>query len=162
MKKLKQLLEYMCKLLCHRKYPEKFKFTYTSLTSSGTINKALLIAFPNATIRMHDSFYHAVKWEDLVKWLIMDSLSEMKWLKDVFDCDDFADESSCRMHELGRLQEKNFAYRIAWGITPMGYHAFCIAYVVKDGKNKLIIIEPQNDDTKDWKMSDYKPDFIKF
>ena len=102
-----------------------------------------------------------VKWDELVEWLNRDSLSEMRWLEDVWDCDDFADESSCRMHILGRIQNKNFAYRIAWGETPLGFHAFCIAYIVKDDKKKLVITEPQNDDTKDWKMSDYKPSFIK-
>lgn len=54
------------------------------------------------------------------------------------------------------------ATELLGGNTPMGYHAFCLAYVLRNNETKIIVVEPQNDDTKDWKVSDYKPDYIKF
>ena len=171
---LQQLLPLFQKLFCSsllkrnqeleellERYLPSFRFTYTLQVQGKELEEALRKAFPEANIKIHDAFYDMVKWDELVEWLNRDSLSEMRWLEDVWDCDDFADESSCRMHILGRIQNKNFAYRIAWGDTPMNYHAFCIAYVLKDGDKKVVIVEPQNDDTLGWKKSDYKPDFIK-
>ena len=143
------------------RYLPSFRFTFTQRVRGEELKNALRAAFPEADIKIHDAFYDMVKWEELVEWLNKDSLSEMQWIEDIFDCDDFADESSCRMHILGKIQEKNFAYRIAWGDTPMGYHAFCIAYVLKGDDKRIVILEPQNDYTQGWKKSDYKPDFIK-
>ena len=142
-------------------YLPTFRFQYTLSITGSALKHALQTAFPSADIRIHDAVYDMVKWEELVEWLNEDSLSEMRWLPEIWDCDDFADESSCRMHMLGRMQNKNFAYRIAWGKTPLGYHAFCIAYVLKDNTEKIVIIEPQNNQTTHWNQSDYKPDFIK-
>ena len=59
----------------------------------------------------------------------------------------------CRAHKV----VGNLAYGECWGNTLRGYHAFCLAYC----EGEIKILEPQNDDTKDWKKSDYKPDFIK-
>ena len=143
------------------RYLPTFRFKFTLPVSGSELTAALREAFPEADLRIHDATYDMVNWDELIEWLNKDSLSEMRWLPEIWDCDDFADESSCRMHILGRIQEKNFAYRIAWGDTPMGYHAFSIAYVLKGGDKKIIIPEPQNDDTRGWKKSDYKPDFIK-
>lgn len=143
------------------RYLPSFRFTFTQPVSGKELEEAIRKAFPKADLRMHDAKYDMIKWDELVEWLNEDSLSEMQWCEDIFDCDDFADESSCRIHILGRIQNKNFVYRIAWGDTPLGFHAFCIAYVVKDDNKKLIIVEPQNNDTQDWKLSDYKPSFIK-
>ena len=143
------------------RYLPTFRFKYTRAVHGDELSEAMQKAFPEAELRMHDADYEMVKWDELIEWLNKDSLSEMYWCEDVFDCDDFADESSCRMHVLGEIQNKNFAYRIAWGKTPMGYHAFCIAYVLKNNEKKIVIVEPQNDITKHWKESDYKPDFIK-
>ncbi len=119
-------------------------------------------SFPDAKIYMADSVYDIIEWKELLEWLNNDSTADMEYCVDVFDCDDFAFESAARMHLLGKEQGKNFSYRWAWGNTPMGYHAFCIADIRKDGERKMYIIEPQNRDTKLWKLSDYKPDFIVF
>ena len=145
-----------------KRYLPSFRFQYTEQVLGNQVYNILKTIFPNAEIRIADSKYDIVKWDELVQWLNTDSTNEMKWCEDVYDCDDFADESAARMHLLGRIQNKNFAYRIAWGNTPMGYHAFCLAYVIKDNVRKIVVIEPQNDDTKEWSLSNYKPDFVKF
>lgn len=142
-------------------YLPAFRFKFTQSILGKELEGALRKAFPEADLRIHDAFYDIVKWDELVEWLNEDSLSELRWVEDIFDCDDFADESSCRIHVLGRIQNKNFAYRIAWGKTPLGYHAFCIAYVLKDNKKEIVIVEPQCDDVKTWGKSDYHPSFIK-
>jgi len=86
----------------------------------------------------------------------------MRWVEDIWDCDNFSLESFCMMKRLGEQLGINPAYGEAWGGTPLGYHAFNIAYVKRGEMQKIVIIEPKNDDTKEWKKSDYKPDFIKF
>jgi uncharacterized protein YhaN len=145
-----------------KRYLPSFRFQFSERVSGDEIYEALRNAFPKASIRMADAYYDIIMWDELLQWLNEDSLNEMKWCEDVWDCDDFADQSACRMHLLGRIQNKNFAYRIAWGNTPLGYHAFCLAYVLKNEIREIVIIEPQNDDTKEWRRSDYKPDYIKF
>jgi len=97
------------------RYLPSFRFSYTMQVSGDEVRKALEKVFPLANLRIGDSSYDIVKWDELLDWLNKDSLSEIKWCKDIWDCDDFADESACRMHLLGRIQEKNFGYRIAWG-----------------------------------------------
>jgi hypothetical protein len=165
---LKHLLQQLfCADLLERnkeleRYLPSFRFSDTLSVSGDDVRIALEERFPSAHLRIADSTYDVVKWDDLLEWLKNDSLSEIKWCEDIWDCDDFADESACRMHLLGRIQGKNFAYRVAWGETPMGYHAFCLAYVQKNSEKEIRVVEPQNDDTKDWKKSDYKPDYIKF
>ena len=144
------------------RYLPSFRFTFTESISGKELEEAIRKAFPALKVlKIADATYDIVKWDELVNWLNGDSLSELEWIETINDCDDFAMESTCRIKILSRMQSKNFAYGEAWGETPMGYHAFCIAYVLKNNEKKIVIIEPQNSDTSEWKYSDYKPDFIK-
>lgn len=144
------------------RYLPSFRFKSTMSVQGDELASALRKAFPTLkTLKIADSVYDMVKKDELVEWLNEDSLSDMCWLETVNDCDDFAIESTCRIKILSRIQIKNIAYGEAWGNTPMGYHAFCVAYVLKGDDKKVIVVEPQNDDTQGWKKSDYKPDFIK-
>ena len=137
-----------------------FRFTHTKPVAE--LGRALKVAFPTLKLaQIADVSYDAFLWDELKEWLNKDSLSEMRWIEDIQDCDDFAMESVCRMKILSRFQKKNFAYGEAWGYTPMGYHAFCIAYVIKDNSKQMIVIEPQNDDTRMWSQSDYKPEYVR-
>jgi hypothetical protein len=152
-KELKEKLE---------RFTPRFQFTYWEEISGEELKKAILSAFPKVqTYLGRDEIYHILKWDELVEWLNKDSLEKVRWIKDIYDCDDFADQSKARMHFIvGRNQNINPAYGIAWGDTPMGFHAFNVALVIKDNQRKVVIIEPQNDDTREWKKSDYKPIII--
>jgi hypothetical protein len=112
-------------------------------------------AYPDAYIRIADESYDIVSYSELLRWLNTDSLDKMRYIADIGDCDDFARESRCRMMRLNRIHNKNFIYAYCEGWVPGGYHAFNLSLC-----GGIKIIEPQNDDTKDWKKSDYKPDFI--
>ena len=151
--KLKQLI---CALLCTEKKP--FAFSPDSLTpiKGSTLQTILEEAYPDAHIRIADHPYNIFSYSELIRWLNADSLDKMRYIKDIWDCDNFALESRCRMLQLNRAHLKNFVYAYCEGYTPIGYHAFNLSFC--DGDIK--IIEPQNDDTKDWHKSDYKPDFI--
>jgi len=128
-----------------------FKETYT--ISGSELMRVISSAYPDAHIYIADAEYKHVSYDELLRWLNEDSLDQMCWVEDIWDCDNFAVESYCRVHKV----VGNLAYGECWGNTPTGYHVFCIAYCI----DKIKIIEPQNDDTKDWKKIDYKPDFIK-
>lgn len=137
--------------ICGRQPHFKFKETYD--ISGSELRRVISSVYPNARIYIADAIYKYVSYDELVRWLNEDSLDQMRWVENIWDCDNFAVESYCRAHKA----VGNLAYGECWGNTPIGYHAFCLAHC--DGKIK--IIEPQNDDTKDWKKSDYKPDIIK-
>ena len=130
-----------------------FVFETLNTVESGTIKIELGEKYPNARLYIADMVYCYPTYTELVEWLNVDSLDKMVWLEDIWDCDNFAVESYCRIHRV----VGNIAYGEAWGYTPIGYHAFCIAWTDRG----LSIIEPQNDDTRDWKSSDYVPNFIK-
>lgn len=145
---LKQILCSFCK-------EKPFRFKTTTPIEGDVIRAIFREAYPDAEIRIADGLYDIVSFSELKRWLNTDSLSEMRYIKDIWDCDDFARESRCRMLRLNRIHNKNFMYAYVEGYTPMGYHAFSSSLC--DG---IKIIEPQNDDTKGWKKSNYKPDFI--
>jgi len=134
-----------------------FRFKEAGIISGHELHLKLQELNPDARVYIADGIYVYVREEELDRWLNSDSLDKMVWLTDVWDCDNFAAESFCRAHR--RLG--NIAYGIAWGQTNAGYHGFNVALVEVSGELAVRIIEPQNDDTRDWKKSDYKPDFIK-
>ncbi len=130
-----------------------FTFKETHDISGSELMQVISSAYPDARIYIADAVYKHISYDELLRWLNEDSLDRMRWVEDIWDCDDFAVESYCRAHKV----VGNLVYGECWGDTPTGYHAFCLAYC----DDKIKIIEPQNDDTNDWKKSDYKPDFIK-
>jgi len=146
--------KYICSLLCEK--PFAFLPGETTPIKGSTIGTILKNAYPEAHIRIADLPYNIVSYSELIRWLGVDSLDEIRYMETVFDCDDFARESRCWMMRLNRIHNKNFMYAYVEGYTPLGYHAFNLSFC--DGEIK--IIEPQNDDTKGWQFSDYKPDFI--
>ena len=153
---LHELKQRICTFICGERKP--FVFSPDSLTSiqGSTLQTILKEAYPDAHIRIADYSYDIFSHSELLRWLNTDSLSNMRYIKDIWDCDDFARESRCRMLRLNRIHHKNFMYAYCEGKTPMGYHAFNLSYC--DGDIK--ITEPQNDDTRSWHKSDFKPDFI--
>ena len=146
--------KYICSLLCER--PFVFLPGDTIPIKGSTLGTILKVTYPEADIRIADLPYNIVSYSELLRWLSVDSLDKVRYIADIWDCDDFARESRCRMMRLNRIHNMNFMYAYVEGWTPMGYHAFNLSFC--DGNIK--IIEPQNDDTKDWRFSDYKPDFI--
>lgn len=155
-KGLYKLKQFICTLLCTE--PKSFMFLPGEIISikGGILRTILKEAYPNAHIRIADGSYDIVSYNELKRWLNTDSLDKMRYIAEIVDCDDFARESRCRMMRLNRIHNKNFMYAYCEGHTPMGYHAFNLSFC--DGEMK--IIEPQNDDTRGWHKSDYKPDFI--
>lgn len=151
-----RLYKFLKRILCAEQKP--FTFSPDSLTpiKGSTLRAILKEAYPDAHIRIADHSYDAFSHSELIRWLNTDSLDKMRYIKDIWDCDNFALESRCRMLRLNRAHHKNFVYAYCEGDTPLGYHAFSLSFC--DGV--LWIPEPQNDDTKGWHKSDYKPDFI--
>ena len=147
--------------MCFKKPKPDFEFNKKQIynVSGTTLYHTLTNTFPEARIYMTDGNYKYMTFDELVRWLNTDSLDEMRWIEDIWDCDNFSVESYCRIHRYKTLD--NIAYGESWGDTPAGFHAFNIAYIGTLAKGKLVIIEPQNDNTKDWKQSDFKPTFIK-
>ena len=152
--RVKRILRpYICDQQPIRGQQPLFTFKDTRDISGSELMRVISSAYPDAHIYIADVAYKHVSYDELLRWLNEDSLDQMRWVEDIWDCDNFAVESYYRAHKV----VGNLVYGECWGDTPTGYHAFCIAYC--DGKIK--IIEPQNDDTSDWEKSDYKPDFIK-
>ena len=150
---LKQLI---CSFLCAEQ--KSFIFSSDSIMpiKGSTLRTILKEAYPDAHIRIADGSYDIFSHSELLRWLNTDSLDKIRYIKDIWDCDDFARESRCRMMRLNRIYHKNFMYAYCEGKTPLGYHTFNLSFC--DGAIK--IVEPQNDDTRDWRKSDFKPDFI--
>ena len=150
------LRQLICTFLCAKQKPFAFSPGSLTPTKSSTLRTVLEEAYPDAHIRIADKSYDVISYSELLRWLNTDSLNKIQYIKDIWDCDDFARESRCRIMRLNRIHKKNFMYAYSEGYTPLGYHAFNLSFC--DGK--LRIIEPQNDDTKEWHKSDFKPDFI--
>lgn len=150
---LKQLI---CTRLCTEQKP--FLFSPGSITpiKGSTLRTILKEAYPYAHIRIADVSYDVISYSELLRWLNADSLDKMRYIAEIADCDDFARESRCRMMRLNRIHHKNFMYAYCEGNTLLGYHAFNLSFC----GGEIKIIEPQNDDTRGWHKSDYKPDFI--
>lgn len=151
---IKRMLQpYICNKQPVQGLQPLFTFKETHDISGSELMRVISSAYPDARIYIADAAYKHVSYDELLRWLNEDSLDKMCWVKDIWDCDNLAVESYCRAHKV----VGNLAYGECWGNTPTGYHVFCIAYCT----GKVKIIEPQNDDTNDWKKVDYKPDFIK-
>lgn len=150
---LKQLI---CTFLCAEQKPFIFSPDSILPIRGNTLRTILKETYPDAHIRIADGPYNIISYRELKRWLNTDSLDKMRYIKDIWDCDDFARESRCRMLRLNRRYQKNFMYAYCEGYTPIGYHAFNLSFC---GGN-IKIIEPQNDDTGGWHRSDYKLDFI--
>lgn len=151
-----ELKHLICSFLCAEQKPFVFLSGEIIPIKGSTLRTILKQAYPDAHIRIADGLYNIVSYSELKRWLNTDSLNKIRYIKDIWDCDDFARESRCRMIRLNRIHHKNFMYAYCEGYTPVGYHAFNLSFC--DGNIK--IIEPQNSDTQDWHKSDYKPDFI--
>jgi hypothetical protein len=117
------LKKWLCsKLRCGIEPTFRFRRTYPIAWSE--LARCLREAYYNAQLKVADVNYHYVEWEELLIWLNTDSLDKMRWIDDIWDCDNFSLESFCRMKRLGALLGINITYGEAWGDTPLGYHAF--------------------------------------
>jgi len=149
----------ICQALCPKQKPFRFENADYDIFAHEIVD-IIEKAYPDAELRISDRMYIIPPYSELIRWLNTDSLNEMRYLKTVSDCDDFALESRCRIRELGRINNVNYLYAYCEGCVPAGYHAFNLT--IRSEDMQIIIIEPQNDETMHWKQSDYKPDFIQF
>lgn len=97
-------------------------------------------AYPNAKIYLVDTEYAVPTKQAFMNWLNRDSLDKMRWVKNEWDCDNFALESKCRAHTNIR---GNVSYAYLQNSIPA--HAYN-ALIYQEGKwLHLMPIEPQRD-----------------
>lgn len=112
------------------------------------VKEVLTIKFKNANVHVSDSWKEVPRWADFLAWLKADSLSKKRWIKDEWDCDNFALESKYRAE---RRIIGNAAYGFVWYGKPA--HAANVLVCYTDGVLKAIQVEPQSDS-----ISRYNPD----
>lgn len=153
---LRRIIEYL-----YRYFEEKPYKEYEALAvMPGEIEEeALRWPCYMPDIKFWDSNYYAVKTEDWAE-IIADTIFNMPaYVKDKFDCEDFALLFAARVLE--RYQINTCA--VAIGQSPYGYHGFNIFFAWEGGERGLrgYILEPQTGEI--WSFDDssgYEPDLI--
>jgi hypothetical protein len=117
----------------------------TWVLSSSRIREILSEAFPHAAIWLLDSKYWCTSLF-LTKFLLahVDSTNLKKYIRDRFDCDDFA----LTLMSLWRLRFGLNSMFFATGKTPFGAHAYNVVIATPDNYGfewKAYLVEPQTD-----------------
>ncbi len=81
---------------------------------------------------------------DLKKDLAANNISERTWVKDTYDCDDFARDLEDDLEALGYRVTIKLAYWWAWNGTAWVWKAHAVVNVHLDG-GVVVTIEPRND-----------------
>ena len=104
---------------------------------------ALREAYPSVTWGLPDSAYWVTGLPDLKLILVRNWVSELQWLADEFDCDDFGAMLFTHLSYYWRL---NSAWPV-WGDTDRGYHGFNVMGLWDRAEGRVIVrlIEPQTD-----------------
>lgn len=103
------------------------------------VRSRLQEAFPEAAIFVADREYHYPTKRD-IEWLLSDSSFEVyKYLKSVFDCDDYCLmlHAFVRQEQYKEKWEKPWAFGEIWSRTH--------AYNVVVSEDEILCIEPQTD-----------------
>lgn len=130
---------------------QQFFFTEEpKLLSGARLRSELTQLFPSAEIKLADVGYKYVSLGEIKRFILWDTDNELSYRVDVFDCNNYALQLMAHFKFVDAHKLGNGSFGIAWGPTPMGYHAFNIAYA--DGK--ILFIEPQTDEL--WSFEDNK------
>lgn len=137
--------------------PSERPFDMLYYRTGEHIRTVLRSTFPTAQIRIADSEYSTMSLDEFNTWLKNDCVSEKTYYAQHFDCDNFARGIRCNMFRVNQNYKTEFTLCYTEGMSPGGYHAFCIVVTNDD---KVLIVEPQTDGVVIADKSSYKPDFI--
>ncbi len=127
--------------------PPKITKTIDKKRVREIIQKSLEVS--SHKIKLADREYGLYSKDDLIRFLKYDDTDEYEYIKQGFDCDDFADVLKGREREWYRWHEKEAGstFGIVWGDLrkdPEVKRGHAINYVILDTE-ELILIEPQTD-----------------
>lgn len=132
-------------------------FSILHHVSGSHVRDVLCAQYPDAHIRIADAEYSTVSLDEFNTWLKNDCVSEKTYYAQHFDCDNFSREIRCNMFRVNREYKTEFTMAYTEGMSPGGYHAFCIFL---DSDDNVLIVEPQTDEVVIADKSSYIPDFI--
>ena len=121
------------------------KFTHDSRWyPRQALRQAILKLDPEAnTTHLWDSRYVFPKESSLRRALRLDDVDQRKYIPERYDCDNFARDLP------GKIQQATGCNCVGMILDPDAGHAYSVAGVIGKGDlPKLIVIEPQNDNTK--------------
>jgi len=130
-----------------KKLKVKHDLRNNTKTIAGNVVSILLKRkYPNASIHILDSVYSVPIYQDFEDWLEVDTLNLKLYVKDKYDCDNYAMDSFCRAHNI----VGNISYGVAISSKPA--HVFNVLitqdFVVRP-------IESQSD-----MISNYPEEFV--
>jgi len=108
--------------------------------ASHEIRYLLERTYKNAEIYLADTEYAVPTRQAFMDWLNKDSMDKMRWVKNEWDCDNFALESKCRAHT---NIKGNVSYGFVWNSSPA--HAYNTLVFQGDKGLQIMSIEPQQD-----------------
>lgn len=103
------------------------------------VERILQKTLGNVHFHWADRKYKLVDTNHLKRFLKINTVSNIKYVSNDFDCDDF---SMLLQGDVTRW-DSALAFGIVWGITPQGYKHAWNWFVGKD--KKIYFVEPQND-----------------
>jgi len=153
------MIETIRQLICKRfcTFEPQHPFTTLQHRSGQHLRSLLLMEYPDVNIRIADSDYSAPTLPDFETWIRADCISERKYYAEWHDCDDFARALRCAAFRVGQSLKTTLTVLYCEGYNPDDYHAFNMFI---DDKDRIFIIEPQDDQVVLMEDSTYKPDFI--
>jgi len=107
-----------------------------------------ITGLPKSTISLSDNYYHLTDWETWGLIIDLDIIDTLIYLRDVFDCDNFAFLFSARAADLYRLNSAGVAYGTLYDAKTgkrIGRHAFNMIITQKDRVLNLWCYEPMTD-----------------
>jgi hypothetical protein len=122
--------------------------------------RSLTQTFGGIEIKLADAQYRYPSITDVIGFLEWDEHDELEFRVDSRDCDDYALQLMASFRSVNDYKLGNGAFGIAWGDSPVGYHAYNVCLCHVRNRDMLYIIEPQTDEMFIIHDSGYKTDFI--
>jgi len=115
-------------IAAHREYESQLNLELMSL-------KGLLGSQSSDPTVVYEQPQHPPNYDTLIKWLYSDRTDRETYVKDTFDCEDFAMRLQKEALEDGLI--------LSIQLDMVAHHAINNAFVPKE--NKIYFVEPQND-----------------
>lgn len=148
----------LCTWLCPEPVqPSERPFDVLHTRTGDHVYTVVRNAYPRAQIKIADAVYSTVSLEEFNKWIRDDMVSDRRYYKNYFDCDNFARWLRCAMFKINLVYKTEITMLYCEGGAPGGYHAFNMFI---DDADNLYIVEPQDDHVVPYYDSVYEPDFI--